>query len=227
MNYTVDDVKNAVLLCADKAIYSKPMLTLLDNYSGDGDMGISMENGAKSLKKVSDHYNGNNIGEYFTLCACAFNKAAASTIGTLISSALQMLGNKFCNRIELNDADLLIIAESMADAIVLRGNAHLGDKTLLDALIPYSAELNASYHRNGNIYTAARDAAHAAKTAAKSTRGMLATIGRAKWIGERSREYPDPGAVLCSLLADTLAYPERDFGYKLPDYDSPRKEDEK
>lgn len=220
MNYTVNDVKHAILLCADSAIYSKPMLTLLDSYSGDGDMGISVENGAKSLKSVSENYKADDIGEFFILCAHAFNKAAASTIGTLLSSAFQMVGNKFCHKTSLSDSDLLIIAESMADAIILRGNAHLGDKTILDALIPYSNALNASYQHNRDIRAAARDAASAAKTAAKSTRGMIATIGRAKWIGERSRDYPDPGAVLCSLLADALAYPDRDFGYKLPDYES-------
>lgn len=220
MNVTIEHVKKAIDACADKAIYSKPMLTLLDNYSGDGDMGISMEKGAQALKKVTTKYNGSDIGKLFGQCARSLNNAASSTMGTLLSAALTMLGNKFAGRDMLTTADLLAIPEHMADAISMRGHAKVGDKTLLDALIPLSETLRDTYQRTGDLHTAVCDAAKASKVAAKNTCGMIATIGRAKWIGERSRDYPDPGAVFCSLMADAIAYPERDFGYKLPNYET-------
>lgn len=219
MDYDIDSVRRAIILCADKAINSKPMLTLLDSCSGDGDMGISMEKGSVVLKHYAESYTGDNIGELFVEGGMLFNKAASSTIGTLVSSAMLMTGKKLYGRTRLDDRDLLQIPTYMSDAIILRGNAKLGDKTILDALIPFSDELRTAYEELGSMREAADRAARAAKTAAKNTKGVVAKIGRAKWIGERSKEFPDAGAVMCALLADSLAHPQPGEGYKLPKYE--------
>lgn len=219
MTYQIEAMKTAIGHCAEKAIFFKPMLTLLDNYSGDGDMGISVEKGAKALLVVISSFSGTDIGELFDQCGKRFNQAAASTIGTLISSALFMLGRKFHGKEYLSEEEILMIPTYMADAISMSGHAKLGDKTILDSLIPFSETILLQYNLNGNLTLASQEAARVAKEAAKSTRGMIATIGRAKWIGERSRDYPDPGAVLCSILIDSVVRPEKDLGYKLPEYE--------
>lgn len=220
MIYDIDIIKAAIVRSADKAIYFKSMLTLLDNYSGDGDMGISVEKGCLALKEIVHDFDDNDIGSFFDECARRFNQVAASTIGTLLSSAFQMLGKKFAGKINLNDNDILMIPEYMSDAIAMRGHASLGNKTLLDALIPFSHALLEAFEKCQNINEAGKQAAKVAKEAAKSTRGMIATIGRAKWFGQRSKDYLDPGAVLCSLIIDAIVYPQESLGYKLPNYES-------
>ncbi len=219
MMYQIESFKKAISQCAEKAVFFKPMLTLLDNYSGDGDMGISIEKGAKAVKKVLCVYKGTDIGELFDLCGKHFNQAASSTIGTLISAALFMLGRKFHGKSTLDEHDVVLIPTYMADAISMSGHAKLGDKTILDALCPFAEALLNKYQESGDLTGSAQEAAKIAKEAAKSTRGMIATIGRAKWIGERSRDYPDPGAVLCSILIDSIVRPEKELGYKLPEYE--------
>ena len=219
MEYDIDSVKEVLNICADKAIYSKPLLTELDSRMGDGDLGMSMSKGAMSIKNEIISYKGTDIGEFFRKCAATLNRAAPSTMGTLLSGAMMMLGKKLKGRIFLEDKDILAIPVIMADSIMMRGNAKLGDKTILDSLIPLAEAMNASYALTGDLKTAVREAATAAKKGAKSTKGLIAKVGRAKWIADRSREYPDSGAVLCSILIDALAYTEKHEGYKLPNYE--------
>lgn len=78
-------------------------------------------------------------------------------------------------------------------------------KARLDALIPLADALQASYARDTDLKLALKEAASAAARGANRTKGMIAKVGRAKWIGERSRDYPDGGAVLCSVLIENLS----------------------
>lgn len=152
MIYSIEDIKAALVRCADQAIFFKPMLTLLDNYSGDGDMDISIEKGALALKKVMELSNVKDIGEFFDLCGKRFNQAAASTIGTLVSSALFMLGIKFRGKTELTEAEVVLIPSYMSDAISINGHAKLGDKTILDSLIPFSVSFQKEYEKTGGYF---------------------------------------------------------------------------
>ena len=220
MSYSIDDVKAQVRICAGKAIESEPMLTLLDSYSGDGDMGFSVQKGSYALLSMIESDCSDDIGSFFNNCGIVFNKTAASTIGTLISSCFFMLGIKLCGMTELSDHDILMIPEYMSVALMMRGNASVGDKTILDALVPFSNEFVKTYSRCRDLHTALCEGAKAAKLAAKATKGMIATIGRAKWIGERSREYPDAGAVLCALIVGAMAESEAEDCYKLPVYEA-------
>lgn len=219
MKYDIDAIKSGMRACARKALISKPLLTRLDSFSGDGDLGISMEKGARALLQEIETFRGKDIGELLQKCAVALNCAAPSTMGTLLSSAMLMLGKKYKERTELTGAELAHMPEHMAYTIMVRGNAVVGDKTILDALIPLSKELIATYARTQDLRQSIVRAARVTKEAAKATKGLCAKVGRAKWIANRSREYPDSGAVLCALLVDALAYPDKPEGYRLPNYE--------
>ena len=220
MAYSISSIKDALVLCSDKAIRIKPLLTELDSRTGDGDLGMSMSLGATAVKDEVAKYEGTDIGELFMKCALALNKAAPSTMGTLISGALMMVGKKYKGLQSLEENMVVAIPVIMADSIMMRGNAQLGDKTILDALIPLHETLNAAYRQTSDLKISARQAADATKKAAKSTKGMIAKVGRAKWIADRSRDYPDGGAVLCCLMMEVLVHGEKDQGYILPDYET-------
>lgn len=219
MEYNISNIKNILKICAEKAIYSKPLLTELDSRMGDGDLGMSMSKGAIAIKNEIDSYGGSDIGVFLIKCATALNRTAPSTMGTLLSGAIMIVGKKFKGHITIDDKNVLTIPVLMADAIMMRGNAKLGDKTILDSLIPLSIAFNSSFALTGDLKAAAIEAAVAAKKGAKATKGLIAKVGRAKWIADRSRDYPDSGAVLCSVLMDSLAYNEKHEGYKLPNYE--------
>lgn len=219
MDYNMDAVKVKIEVCLEKAINIKPLLTELDAHSGDGDLGISMSKGAYAIREELNAFTGSDIGELFIKCGLSLNRAAPSTMGTLMSGALIMVGKKFKGRQFLNEQDIVTIPEIMVDAIMLRGNAKLGDKTILDALIPLSEKIKLVYLNTGDLKLSVREALEAAKKGAKSTKGLIAKVGRAKWIADRSREYPDSGAVMCSQLFDALVNFEKPEGYRLPKYE--------
>ncbi|HEY5582883.1 MAG TPA: DAK2 domain-containing protein [Ruminiclostridium sp.] len=205
MVYSIKDVQQVIKLSIEEIVSSKDVLTDLDSLSGDGDMGISMEKGALALKSEFSTYEGEDIGEFFIKCALAFNKAAPSTMGTLLSGAIMALGKEFKGQRVMDDTKVIKIPAIMAKAIMNRGKAQIGDKTIIDALIPLSNAFEASYNENIDLKIALKEASKAAKQGAEDTKGMMAKVGRAKWKAERSQEYLDGGAVLCSIIITALA----------------------
>lgn len=204
MIYTIENIKHVINLSADILITSKDRLTQLDSNSGDGDLGISMEKGALALKAEVNTYTGDDIGELFLRCAMAFNKVAPSTMGTLLSGSIMALGRKYKGSKEIDDKAAVQSPRIMAEAIMNLGKGQLGDKTILDALIPLAETIESSYESNPDIRLAMKTAASAAEKAANDTKGMLAKVGRTKWIAERTRDFPDGGAILCSIVANAL-----------------------
>lgn len=205
MIYNIQNIKYVLELSAEKLIASKDRLTQLDSNSGDGDLGISMEKGALALKAEVNAYTGEDIGELLIKCAMAFNKVAPSTMGTLLSSAIMTLGKKHRGNTEINDKDAVEAPRIMLEAIMRLGKGQLGDKTILDALIPMAETFENSFESNTDIKLALKEAALAAEKAANDTKGMLAKIGRTKWIADRTKDYPDGGAILCSIVVQALA----------------------
>jgi dihydroxyacetone kinase-like protein len=91
------------------------------------------------------------------------------------------------------------------DAIAALGRATTGEKTMLDALVPARAAFEAGVGSGANLEVAVRRAADAAEAGAEATIPLLATKGRASYLGERSIGHLDPGAVSSALLLRALA----------------------
>jgi phosphoenolpyruvate---glycerone phosphotransferase subunit DhaL len=201
MEYTTADVKRSILLLSNELIAVKEELTEIDSKLGDGDMGISMAKGGAALRMTVEQFESGQICDLLSQCALAFNQAAPSTMGTLLSGGLLALSKKCKEKQTLTDADIVLFPKTIAQAIADRGKAKLGDKTILDALIPYADTLDETYARTGNLQGSLQEAASSAQAGMERTKGMLARSGRAKWLGERNKEFPDGGAVLCCRLA--------------------------
>ena len=180
---------------SDELIEAKELLTYIDNLSGDGDLGISMEKAAFSILQEIG-VPAESISDVLFRCARQININAPSTMGTLLSFSLLETARLLQNKATIEDRDALMIPRKMVETIMINGRAQLGDKTVLDALIPYSNALQDSYLEQFDIVKAAKHAAIQAENAANATKGCIAKIGRAKWIAERSRNCPDGGAVV-------------------------------
>ena len=109
---------------------------------------------------------------------------------------------------ELEEADLVRFPAIIADTLAARGKAKVGDKTILDALVPFADTLEKLSADNVSFAQAWREAAAAAEKGMEGTKGMTAKTGRAKWLDGRNKEYPDGGAVLCVKVVQRLAEPE-------------------
>lgn len=185
-------------------IAEKEELTEIDSRLGDGDMGISMEKGGFAVKEVLAGWQDANITGLLSACAAAFNRAAPSTLGTLLSMGMLALAKESAGCTQLEAEQLCRFPGIMAETISKRGRANVGDKTILDALVPCADALEKSYAENRDVGRALAAAAKAAQAGMEQTKGMLARTGRASWLDGRNREYPDGGAVLCVRVMERL-----------------------
>ncbi len=205
MSFDLAHLRKVLSFVASVVIESKDLLTHIDNLSGDGDLGISMEKAANSVLKELDNPENDGIAGLLSRCAVTINTDAPSTMGTLCSFSVMEAAKIMAGKDSFSDRDLLKIPYSMINIIMIRGRAQPGDKTVLDALIPFADALSEAYERENDIVKAADLASDAAAEAANRTKGWVARIGRAKWIAERSRNCPDGGAVLCAIVVNAIS----------------------
>ncbi|MDR1560194.1 MAG: DAK2 domain-containing protein [Clostridiales bacterium] len=204
IDYDLSALRKALVNASVALIESKELLTHIDNLSGDGDLGISMQKAGRSVLRELDKSDEDGIAGLLSRCAVSINLDAPSTMGTLTSFSLMEAAKQMKGKERFSIPDLLRIPFRMVEIIMIRGRAQRGDKTVLDALVPYAEALSEQYLDELDIEKAAAYAAEAAEQAANDTRGHLAKIGRAKWIAERSRDCPDGGAVVCAIVVNAI-----------------------
>ena len=197
----VEDIILKITDCIDRICDE---LTEIDSRLGDGDMGISMNRGADAVRHTVETFAGNDLKTLFLQCASALNKAAPSTMGTLLSGGLMALARHFTDKTAMTSEDIADIPGIISDAVILRGKAHVGDKTILDSMIPYAETLKMEYEKTGSLESAKKAALGAEKYVLQSTRGMTAKTGRASWLGERNKEFPDAGAYMFYRIVEIL-----------------------
>lgn len=200
----IAEIKFVMEQLCDVLIAEKEELTEIDSRLGDGDMGISMEKGGLAVKEMLSGWQGENIAGLFSACAAAFNRAAPSTLGTLLSMGMLALAKESAGCTRLTAEQLIRFPGILAAAISKRGKANVGDKTILDALVPCAEAMEAEYAESKTVKRALDAAVKAAQEGMERTKGMLAKTGRASWLDGRNREYPDGGAVLCARLMERL-----------------------
>lgn len=205
MEYTVNNAKETLLKITRILIGMKDDLTKIDSRLGDGDMGISMEKGSLAIRKTVEEMEADvDLKTFFLNCAASLNRAAPSTMGTLLCMGLMQAGKMFEGQTTLCEDDLVKIPKAMAEAIACRGRAKVGDKTILDALVPFSDTLIKEHDKGLSLSEAWRLAVEDSRKGMESTKGMIANTGRAKWLGERNSEYPDGGAYMCYHMVKEL-----------------------
>ena len=199
--YEIEDIKKAIMLVAERVQEISEELTEIDSKLGDGDMGISMTKGAVSIAEASRNFSGNSVKDLFAQCAFALNKAAPSTMGTLLAGALLAVAKTFSTKEAFNEEEVVQIAKVMSDSISSRGRSKVGDKTILDAMVPYAETMLSVWNTEKDLRKAHDAACQAARDGLESTKGMKAKTGRASWLGERNREFPDAGAFMfCRVM---------------------------
>ena len=216
--YTIEDVSRMLLKISEKIMFNVDTLAELDGLSGDGDLGETMEKSANAvIQTVEANPDATDIGALLLKVALAMNKAAPSTLGTLLSCAVMACAKELKGRQSLCAVEVAHIPGIMAAAIQEKGKAARGDKTILDALLPMSEAVIETFgasisdsreHDALKLKTAFHKGALAAKAGAENTATMIPKAGRAQWIGERVRENLDAGAVLCAIVGELFLFEE-------------------
>jgi phosphoenolpyruvate---glycerone phosphotransferase subunit DhaL len=188
-------------------------LTGLDQAIGDGDHGINMDRGFTAIVGQLDA--GAPEGESDQARAGALVRTAGRTlISTVGGAAGPLYGTAFMRAggaIIAADTDgspgqiALTALDAAITGIAGLGKATTGEKTMLDALVPAQAAGQAALDAGGDLDAVLRAMADAAESGATATIPLLATKGRASYLGERSIGHQDPGATSSALLLRALA----------------------
>ncbi|MDO4888188.1 MAG: dihydroxyacetone kinase family protein [Actinomycetaceae bacterium] len=188
---------------ADMLDSAREELGKLDSIAGDGDHGSGMAKGSHGAAKAAREIVGQGAGASTTLAAAgdAWSDQAGGTSGALWGALLTAVGARLGDE---EEPDAKAIGEALAagrDAVQRLGGAAVGDKTLVDALVPL---VDAFLATEGDLKAKGEAAVKAGDAGAESTRDLVAKLGRARPLGQKSVGTPDPGAVSLVRVATVL-----------------------
>jgi dihydroxyacetone kinase-like protein len=167
---------------------------------GDGDQGVTMTIGFRAVRDALPGLKGQDVGTIVTRVGMTFNGKAASTIGALFATACMRAGREAKGLQEVGLPELASMAEAAVTGVRERGKADVGDKTLLDAVVPLSRELRAVADAGGTLEEGLRRSLAAAEEGVRSTIPMKSKVGRAAWLADRTVGHQDAGATSFYLM---------------------------
>ncbi|WEK61036.1 MAG: dihydroxyacetone kinase family protein [Candidatus Microbacterium colombiense] len=190
----------------DAVIAESENLGALDAIAGDGDHGIGMSRGLEAAVAAASAASAEHgLAALMAAAGESWSEVAGGTSGALWGAALSTFG-RIAEAAGAESAPALADAVTAArERIVALGGAEAGDKTMLDALLPYEAELRRSIAEGSSVEEALRAAGTAATVAAEATAALRPRKGRARPLAERSIGHPDPGAVSFALVVEVVA----------------------
>ncbi|MFM1651039.1 dihydroxyacetone kinase subunit DhaL [Brevibacillus sp. B_LB10_24] len=197
---TLADMRNILTEITRLMDEQKDYLCQLDGALGDGDIGLTMSKGFRAVTENLPNIPDENIGIVLMRSALVMGETVASTMGTLMASALIRGGKVMQGKTELHVEDLYTMTSAMVQAFMERGKAKVGDKTILDSVVPAMDALEAAHQAGKPLKEAINDAYAAAEDGAKRTIGMQSRHGRAGRYLERSIGHQDPGATVGALF---------------------------
>lgn len=186
----------------------------LDSHAGDGDFGMSIAKGFKRLKAEWQDIlsqSTTDIGSFLDACSLIIMEHCGGASGPIWGSAFRAASKYAENKHQLSVDEVAGMMAAVVKGIQETGErtfgrgAVVGDKTLIDALVPYAESWEYSAGQGEDMKTAAVKAAEAAVQGAKQTEAIVARMGRAGTVGERSIGYPDAGAHALGVIFTELA----------------------
>jgi dihydroxyacetone kinase-like protein len=179
---------------------NKQYLTELDSAIGDADHGINMDRGFRAVLPKLDALPSGDIGGAFKVVGSTLISTVGGASGPLYGTFFLQLGIATAGHDSIDLAQWLTGIDAAIAAMQRLGKAELGDKTMLDALIPARDALRRDLSARVSPAVAIADAAAAAEEGMRATIPLVARKGRASYLGERSAGHQDPGATSVTLL---------------------------
>jgi dihydroxyacetone kinase phosphoprotein-dependent L subunit len=179
----------------------------LDAIAGDGDHGIGMRRGVDAAAAAGEQNAaaGASAERVLTAAGEAWSERAGGTSGALWGTAVMAAGLALGNRDSYGAGDATAAVSAFSNAITELGKAEPGDKTMVDALLPFRDAFKEAFDGGASLSGALTTAAAAANEAARRTADLRPLKGRARPLAEKSLGHPDPGAVSFGLIAERVA----------------------
>ncbi|HSS58867.1 MAG TPA: dihydroxyacetone kinase subunit DhaL [Solirubrobacteraceae bacterium] len=192
-----------VKVIAQTAVDNETYFCELDAVVGDGDFGYSLARGFEIVLSDFNELEYDDAGGLLKKTALVLTKRIGGTSGPIWGTAFLRAGATLSGNPDPSGADVIAALRASIEGIKQRGNTDLGDKTLLDALVPAVDELEQALQEGAP--DALQRAAVKARESAEATKGMLAQRGRASYTGERSRDSVDAGAIGIAVMLEAVS----------------------
>lgn len=204
MPITAEHVVRFVQGVAAKMKEQRAYLTELDSAIGDADHGINLDRGFSAVLTKLPTVADKDIGTILKTVGMTLVSTVGGASGPLYGTAFLRAGMALADRYELSDDDLQAALDAALEGIMMRGKAQRGEKTMIDTIAPAIDALKEARSNGADLRTALGAATSAAEAGMKATVPMLATKGRASYLGERSIGHQDPGATSAWFMATVL-----------------------
>ncbi|MFE7406743.1 dihydroxyacetone kinase subunit DhaL [Isoptericola sp. NPDC057559] len=187
---------------ADVVAAAKDELTELDRQIGDGDHGENLNRGFQAVVAKLDEPGAAeraDVGDVLMLVATTLMSKVGGASGPLYGTAF-LRAAKRSARPSVDGSGVVVLLDAALEGVTSRGKAQVGEKTMVDALAPAVEAATAAADAGQDPVVVLRAAADAADAGATATIPLVATKGRASYLGERSAGHEDPGARSTALL---------------------------
>jgi dihydroxyacetone kinase len=179
----------------------------LDSVAGDGDHGIGMQRGSRAGAAAARRAAEAGAGAGTTLAEAgdAWSDEGGGTSGVIWGRMLQSFGQALGDEVSVDAAAVSGGAVEAKNMVMGFGKAQVGDKTMIDAIVPFVDDLAQGVTAGRSLQEAWQHAAAVSEQAAQQTAQLAAKLGRARSHGDKSIGTPDPGAVSFALVCTTVA----------------------
>jgi len=201
----LQDAEGLVRTIADTVLENEKYFSDLDAVVGDGDFGYSLARGFGKLVEEWDSLEYDDVSSLLKRTAIVLSSRIGGTSGPIWGTAFLRAATTLKDTASPGSGDVVAALRAAIDGIKQRGNADLGDKTLLDALIPATDRLEQELGNGATATDAVKAAAATARESAEATKTMLAKRGRASYAGERSQDSVDAGAMAVAVLFERVS----------------------
>jgi dihydroxyacetone kinase phosphoprotein-dependent L subunit len=199
------DVEFVVRTIAQTAVDNEKYFGDLDAVVGDGDFGYSLARGFEIVLADWDGVDRTNVGTFLKKIALIITSRIGGTSGPIWGTAFLRAGTTAGDKIELEPRDAVRMLRAAIEGIKARGQAELGDKTLLDSLVPATDRLATEIAAGSGAEATLQAVANTARTCAEDTKSLRAKRGRASYSGERSIGSVDAGAMAVAVIFEAVA----------------------
>lgn len=199
---TIAAVEQAIDVASDTVLRNEHYFSDLDGLAGDGDFGTSLATGFRVIKADLPTIDKSAIGAMLLKISMLCSKHVGGSSGPIWGTGFMKAAMVSKGKTEVSLEELADMIGAAVEGIMARGGAKLGDKTLLDALIPMAEKMK-ELAPAGDAAAMLRAVTEVADKAIDETRTLVAHRGRASQVGERSANTPDPGIVgVATILND-------------------------
>ncbi len=184
---------------------NEQFLTDLDAAIGDSDHGINLARGFKKVDEKLNELADKDIGTVLKQTGMALVSTVGGASGPLYGTAFMKAGAAVAGKNEVDIDDFIVIMDEAIGGVKLRGKAEKSEKTMLDAMIPAADAMKSERQSGSDAKKVLEAGVKAAKEGIEFTKTIIATKGRASYLGERSIGHQDPGATSFTLLLEAVA----------------------